>query len=247
MKPVKFIAIISGVTLGLLMQYSCTQPEGIGGNCHIKGNIWVNYYNDDFSLLQYDSIPAKDEDVFLLFGEETVIGEDVTTSYTGNFEFNYLWPGNYTLYYYSEDTTCQAPDDVEIIREITLEKNETLVLNDLVTYKSLKWDEGTSSITGRVFVTNYSDKDKTFKYNVPAKEQEIYLTYGNHHFYDERIRTQDDGTFVFPNLIKGTYRIFMYSRDIAENTDYFVIDTTVDIAGHNQHFVFDEIFYIDKL
>ncbi|MBN1927852.1 MAG: hypothetical protein JW798_18615 [Prolixibacteraceae bacterium] len=248
MKPVKKILIALSLLGGMFLHHSCTQPEGIGGNCHIKGKIMVKYYNDDFSILQFDeSTPAKDEDVFLLFGDETVIGEDATTSYTGEFEFNYLWPGNYKLYYYSEDTTCQAPDDVEIVKEITLENKDTLYLNDLLIYKSLDWNEGSSSIKGRVFVTNYSDKNKTFKYSVPAKEQEIYITYGNHEFYDERIRTQDDGTFVFSNLIKGTYRIFMYSRDIAEDTDYFVVEATAEITENNQHFEFEDIFYIDKL
>ncbi|HPR33827.1 MAG TPA: hypothetical protein PLK12_17125, partial [Prolixibacteraceae bacterium] len=87
---------------GLVFLLSCSQPEGIGGNSHIKGNLWIYYYNDDFSQLVFDEpMPAKDEDVFLLFGDKTTIGEDATTSYTGEFEFNYLWPGTYTIYYYS--------------------------------------------------------------------------------------------------------------------------------------------------
>ena len=34
-------------------------------------------------------------------------------------------------------------------------------------------------------------------------EQEIYLTYNNHTFYDDRIRTQADGEFEFGGLIPG--------------------------------------------
>ncbi|HPR31065.1 MAG TPA: hypothetical protein PLK12_03175, partial [Prolixibacteraceae bacterium] len=143
--------------------------------------------------------------------------------------------------------TRQAPDEIEMAKEITLEKNDTLYLNDLYLFRSLQWDEGTSSIKGRVFVVNYADNSKEYKYTVPAKEQEIYLTYGDHDFYDERVRTQDDGTFVFSNLIRGKYRIFMYSRDIEnEDTDYHIVEATVEIDNY-EHYEFDEIFYVDKL
>lgn len=243
----KKMSIITAITI--LLATSCSQDEGVGGNSHIRGKLMVNYYNDDFSqLLSSEPLPAQDEDLFLIFGEDSVVGEKTSTSYTGDFEFEYLWPGNYKLYYYSEDTLPSLSDkiDTKIVREITLAKNETATLNDLIIYKSLEWNEGTSTISGTVYLKNYK-KDGTVKYIVPAQEQEIYITYGNHKFYDERIRTSSDGTFVFKNLIKGSYRIFMYSEDITEQTAYKVVEKTVEVTDNNQDITIDDIFYVEKL
>jgi hypothetical protein len=232
--------------------FSCTQEEGIGGNSHIKGKIMVNYYNDDFSLLLSDEpVPAKDEDVYLLFGNDSTIGEKATTSYTGDFEFNYLWPGNYKLYYYTKDSTGISPDKIEKVKEITLKKNETLTIYTMVVNKSLNWDEGTSSFKGKVYVINYKNSSSypnlEIKDITPAQEQEIYLTYGNHPFYDVRTRTSSDGTFMFSNLIKGKYHIFLYSEDVTGGTAYDVIKKDFEITKNQQDVVLDEIIYTKKL
>lgn len=244
----KKMSIITAITI--LLATSCSQDEGVGGNSHIRGKLMVNYYNDDFSqLLSSEPLPAQDEDLFLIFGEDSVVGEKTSTSYTGDFEFEYLWPGNYKLYYYSEDTLPSLSDkiDTKIVREITLAKNETATLNDLIIYKSLEWNEGTSTISGTVYLKNYKNDGSEIKYIVPAQEQEIYITYGKHKFYDERIRTSSDGTFVFKNLIKGSYRIFMYSEDITEQTAYKVVEKTIEVTDNNQDITIDDIFYVDKL
>lgn len=353
--------IIITVSIGLF--FSCTQPEGIGGNSHIKGKIMVKYYNNDFSELLSDQIePAKDEDVYLLFGNDSVVGEDVKTSFTGDFEFEYLWPGNYKLYYYSDDTTGQSTEPVAIIKEFTLGKNETLDLGNLIINKKLKkdegfssimgkimlnyyndenlllsevpipakdedvflifgndqvtgedtktsytgdfafknllpgnyklnyysedtsgisvenieivkditlgkndtvkldtlfinkilnWDEGTSSIKGSVWVINYKNSSTYPKLEIkditPAQDLDIYIQYGNHPFYDERIPTSSDGTFMFRNLIKGNYRIFLYSEDVSGGTAMEVIEKKIEITENHQSIVLEEIIFIKKL
>jgi hypothetical protein len=232
--------------------FSCTQQEGIGGSAHIKGKIQVTYYNNDFSLLLSDEpAPAGDEDVFLLFGNDSVIGEDVTTSNSGNFEFEYLWPGNYKLFYYTDDTTGLTNDKIAVVKEITLVKNETLALNDLMIKKRLDWDEGSSSIKGTVFVVNYKNSsvypNLVIKDVTPAQEQEIYITYNNHPFYDERIRTTGDGTFMFQHLIKGKYKIHLYSEDKAGSTKMEVIEKEVEITENNKQYLINDTIYINRL
>lgn len=211
------------------------------GNSFIKGKILVNYYNDDFSLLLSDKpIPAKDEDVFLLFGNSLTVGKDTKTSFTGDFSFDYLLPGKYRLYYYSDDTTGISSEKLEISKEITVKNNETVKLDTLILSKSLKWNEGTSSFKGTVYLTNYKTSGE-FKDRTPAQEHEIYLTYGNHPFYDERIRTSSDGTFVFRNLIKGKYHIFLYSEDLEGGTSSVVIDRYFEITEDHQDVVLEKI------
>jgi len=248
------LLIVLIILSSIMFNTSCSQDEGFGGNSHIAGKIVVNYYNDDFSLLlSEEAMPAQNEDVFLIFGEDSVVGEKVETNFTGNFEFRYLWPGKYKVCYYSEDTLPSLSDkvDIEIVKEIELNSNETKYLNNLVIYKTLDWNEGTSSISGRVFVKNYKNSyeypNLVVKDITPAQELEIYITYGNHTFYDERLRTSSDGSFVFNNLIKGKYKIFMYSEDVSGGTAYKVIEKEIEITENNQDISINDIFYIEKL
>jgi hypothetical protein len=220
------------------------------GNSFVTGKIMINYYNDDFSLLLSEE-PARDEDVFLMFGNNTSVSDDTKTSMSGNFQFSYLWPGNYTLFYYSEDTTGISPEGIAIVNEFTLQQNQTVEFDNLIIKKSLEWDEGTSSIKGTVYVVNYLNSS-TYpnlvpKDITPAQEQEIYMTYGNHPFYDERIRTSRDGSFMFQNLIKGKYKIFVYSEDKAGGTEMEVIEKEIEITEDNTQYLITDIIYINKL
>jgi hypothetical protein len=222
------------------------------GSSFIKGKIMVNYYNDDFSLLLSDNpVPAKNEDVYLMFGNSLSFMKDTKTSFTGDFEFEYLLPGNYKLYYYSDDSTLATTKKIENIKDITLGKNETLTLNNLIIKKSLKWDEGTSSVKGTVYVINYKNSSSypnlDIKDITPSQEQDVYIQYGNHPFYDKKIATSSDGTFIFTNLIKGKYKVFLYSEDVTGGTAMDVIVKEFEITKDNQDFNFDQIIYVKKL
>jgi hypothetical protein len=222
---------------------ACTQDEGLGGNSHIKGKIKVNYYNDEGALLSDAVGPAGDEDVYLIFGNDSVIGAKTTTSNSGDFEYQYLWPGSYKLYYYSDDTTGLSDKKVAIEKDITLAKGETLVLDDLKKNKVLKWNEGTSSIKGTIMVINFKNSSSypnlVPKDYSPAQEQEVYIRYGNHPFYDERIRTSYDGSFMFQNLIKGKYNIFVYSDDRADSTEKDVKNAEFEVLENNTQYFLD--------
>jgi len=220
--------------------YSCSQQEGIGGNSNIKGKIMVNYYNDDFSLLLSDKpVPAKDEDVYIIYGNDSTIGDKTTTSYTGDFEFTYLWPGKYKIYYYTKDSTGIYPDKIEKVKSITLGKNETVTTENLTINKSLNWDEGTSSIKGTIWVINYKNTstypDLKVKDITRVQDQDVYIQYGKHPFYEKRIATSSDGTFLFQNLIKGSYKIFYYSEDITGHTAMIVKEKTIEIKEDYQY------------
>lgn len=248
MKTLKCYFVVMSL---LLLSWSCTQDEGFGGNSHINGQLLEKYYNEDFSVFQYEKV-AQDEDVFILFGEDKNIGENTATSYTGNFQFKYLWPGNYQLYYYSKDSASLSTEKKEIIYDITLEKNETKNLGTIYAYKTLSWNEGSAKIKGKIMLTNYKDNTKTWPNldvddTTPAQEQEVYITYNNADFYTDRVRTQGDGTFEFSNLIKGKYTIFVYSEDvITRHTNDIVKEFDIEITELNQVVVIDEIM-IEKI
>jgi len=216
---------------------SCTQPEGLGGNSHIKGVLIERFYNEDFSVLQTEE-PAKDEDVFLLFGDDLTVGEKTSTSYSGNFQFEYLWPGKYTLYFLSDDSLSTTPDKKETKQEIILEKNTTANLDTMYMNTVLDWNEGSATIKGKVRMINYVNESKYPNLEIkdigPAQDIDVYLIYNNHSIYDERIRTMGDGSFTFPNLLKGKYQVFLYSDDVKGNTEMIVKSFEVTINEINQ-------------
>ena len=242
------ITCVAGLCVTLAS--SCTQDEGFGGNSHIKGVLIEKYYNADSTVFQYE-LPAKDEDVFILFGDQNNVGEDTKTSFTGNFQFQYLWPGNYKLYYYSDNLKVPNGEKEEMVVDISLDKNQTYELDTLYTYKSLSWNEGSAKIKGKIWLINYKNESTPnnliVKDTTAAQEQEVYIVYNNADFYSDRIRTQGDGTFVFNNLLKGHYRIYVFSENVRSNiTGSIIKEAELDIISIDQEEVINDI-YIEKI
>lgn len=237
--------------LALLFLGSCIQEEGLGGNSSIEGVLVEKYYNKDFSVFQYER-PAKGKNVYLQFGDSNLADEDVETSYSGNFKFDYLWQGEYTLYYYSDDTSLKSPEEIEKLREVTIGKKQNINLDTLYTYKSLDWNDGTSKIKGNVRLINYKSESTPdnliIKDVTPAQEQEVYLTCNDEDFYVERIRTGSDGVFVFPDLIIGKYTVYLYSEDVRDNsTADIVVSVDIEITKMGQIVTIEDELIIEKI
>ncbi|MCF8362731.1 MAG: hypothetical protein K9G70_08940 [Prolixibacteraceae bacterium] len=235
----------------IFLSVSCVQEEGIGGDSSIEGVLVEKYYNKNFTVFQFER-PAKGEDVYLQFGNSSLADEDVETSYTGNFKFNYLWNGDYSLYYYSDDKSLETAKDIEIVHEITIGKTQSLHLDTLYTYKALDWDDGTSKIKGKVHLINYKNESTPdnlmIKDVTPAQEQEVYLTCNDEDFYVERIRTGSDGVFVFPDLIIGKYTVYVYSEDVRDNsTADIVVSVDVEITEMGQVVTIEDELIIEKI
>ena len=225
------------LTFSTLLLVSCEQPEGYGGSAAVRGHIISKYYSDDFGTF-IRSEPAIDEEVFLLFGDDENLGDRVFTSLTGSFAFEYLRPGSYTLYFMTEDSTIKDRDEHTKAIEFDLKNGEDLDLGEIEEFKTLDFDEGTGKIYGVIRLINYTNesvfpflevKDTSF-----AQEHEVYLIYGDHDYFDERIRTNYNGYFEFPNLIPGNYEIFTYSEDISGGTQDDVQKKIVSISDSIQ-------------
>ncbi len=226
------------VILGLLMVLtSCQKDEGFGGTGSIKGTLIEKHYNDDLSRLIYQN-PAVDEEVFIVFGDDPVVGDRVFTSLTGEFRFDYLYPGSYQIYYQSHDTTALLENKWGKPVRVELERGEVADLGELEKVDLLNYDDGTAVIRGVVWEIDYVNESRWPLLVVEsedfAHEQEVYLTYGEHAFYDERVRTQYDGYFEFSGLIPGDYLIFLYSEDVKRLTDHVVLKFEVTITEMDQ-------------
>lgn len=108
---------IFSVIILLILVSSCKKKEGEGGNGGIKGKVFTKRYTIDYSTY-ITTYAAKDEDVYIQYGEEVGVSDKTTTDYNGEFEFKYLYPGKYTIFVYSEDTTMNDLSGKIVVKQI---------------------------------------------------------------------------------------------------------------------------------
>ncbi len=246
----KLPLFLYSICILIITSLSCSKDEGVGGTATIRGKVITEDYNDDFSLF-LSRRNAAEEDVYIIYGEDKTFGDRLETSYDGSFEFRYLLPGNYRIFIYSEDSTSKLLYDTIVFKDVTISKKDDLVdAGILVELNTLDFDDGNSSIGGRVYVVNYDPNTICTAFpqadTALAQGEDVYLVYGKHEYFDERTRTHYDGTFTFNDLIKGTYKIYVYSEDLSGATQMIPVIKQVEIDEENQHEVIPDI-YINNL
>ena len=131
-----FLALF--VTLSLM---ACVKDPGLGGSGIISGKVnkevRVVLTNPNTAIY---SVPAADQDVYIVYGSHISPDDKVVTNYNGEFEFRNLRRGNYTIYTYSKDTTGVNPPVIDpsrmvILKEVELIDNQDQIeLSDLTIY-----------------------------------------------------------------------------------------------------------------
>ncbi|MEF8809638.1 MAG: hypothetical protein V5A47_01850 [Bacteroidales bacterium] len=212
--------------VGVLLVLSCEREPGPGGKSSIEGTLMVKEYNKDFSVL-LDERPAQSKDIYINFGDADVIGDDMETNFNGKFKFPFLQPGNYTLWYFSDDTIPNSNSEMVMEQNIKLDNKEKKKLGKIFTYDTKEFDEGSGTICGKVYLINYKnsatppyEEDSDIKDITPAQDEEVYLIYNENETFNEDVETNYDGKFCFTDLIKGKYRIFVYSEDLPGGVNY---------------------------
>ncbi len=96
--------------------------------------------------------------------------------------------------------------------------------------KKYAGEGGNSMIKGKVIVQNYNTNGTTLLGEYFGADVEVYIIYGeSSNFYNERVRTSYDGSFEFPFLTKGKYRVFVYSKcfDCDEGIEEVIVSTEI--------------------
>jgi len=133
--------LIGLIFCAALLLTSCEKPAGEGGNSTISGKVVKEYrlVLPNPSTAQY-TVPGADENVYIIYGDEVGVGDNIETNYKGEFEFDYLRPGKYTIYTYSEDTTGTNefdPNRMPIIEEVEInDKGETVNVPTMTIYEA---------------------------------------------------------------------------------------------------------------
>ncbi len=86
----------------------------------------------------------------------------------------------------------------------------------LIVFSSCAKEEGeggTATVKGKVIIHLVSDDFLTSYATFPDEEQDVYIMYGDDDFFSDNTETHYDGTFRFPYLRKGNYRVYAYSDD----------------------------------
>lgn len=116
-----------------------------GGNSTIKGKVFLRDYDIAFA----NSVPQNqyyksDEDVFIIFGNDTINDDNTKTSFDGSFQFDGLRKGVYQVYAFSKDSAkihdcwgCSIYPDSAVIKTVEITENrQVILLPDIVILKN---------------------------------------------------------------------------------------------------------------
>jgi hypothetical protein len=141
MKPISLKLLTAFGVLLTALATSCTPTPGDGGRASITGHVEeeARLVLTNGNSAQGDPYPARDHNVFLIYGDNVGPDDQVETNHEGNFVFPWLRPGDYTVYVYSEDTLgTNPPQDLVVLQQVSIESaTETVVLDTLRVYKEL--------------------------------------------------------------------------------------------------------------
>ncbi len=119
---------------------SCKKEPGIGGDASIYGKVYARHYNTTFTTkLTEHYLP--DSYVYIIFGNNLSYGQRIKTTYKGEFEFKYLYQGDYTIYTYSIDSAAivnhqiQPPDSAVVVKVSIKESDQQVNVGDLIVFK----------------------------------------------------------------------------------------------------------------
>ncbi|MBX7140190.1 MAG: hypothetical protein K1X63_03840 [Chitinophagales bacterium] len=109
---------------------ACSKNPGIGGDASIKGSVHVEHWNTTFTQF-ISEYPGADIYVYLVFGDDVSYGKRIKTNPDGDYEFKYLYKGDYTVYVYSLDSTFTVPGgSVAIEKKVNItDRKETAVVD----------------------------------------------------------------------------------------------------------------------
>jgi hypothetical protein len=141
MKPISLKLLTAVGVLLTALAASCTQTPGDGGRASLTGHVEeeARLVLTNGNSAQGEPYPARDHNVFLIYGDNVGPDDQVETNFEGNFVFPWLRPGDYTVYVYSEDTSgVNPPQDLVVLQQVTIESpGQTVVLDTMRVFKEL--------------------------------------------------------------------------------------------------------------
>lgn len=218
------VFLVAGLALS-----SCNNKEGEGGTGTVQGYVKLVHHPDDNYQLEADTLNAAKTDVFIVYGDEEFYGDDTETNPDGLYQFNYLTPGDYTVFAYS---TLPTGEKVPVAESVTLERGRVAQVPTIYVHDGKAY--GTSIITGKVWAWYFHNNE--WRGEGWAYEHRVYLRKLGDTYHIDDVRVGINGVFAFQKVLPGTYEVITYTQD-ANEVPSPVIDTiTVGV---------DEIFQME--
>jgi hypothetical protein len=127
---------ITLVLFFLILSAACTKGPGEGGRASISGKVYARNYSNSFILR--DSGYIGDQKVFIIYGDEQGVSDNVDTDFEGEFVFPYLRPGKYSVYVYTKRFGNTLLDSA-IVQTVTIDDRRQQVelpTFDIITLKN---------------------------------------------------------------------------------------------------------------
>lgn len=203
---------------------SCNKGPGEGGTGTVQGFVKLVHHPDDDYTLTPDTMVAAKTDVFIIYGDEDFFGDDVETNAEGMYQFEYLRPGEYTVFAYS---TLPSGEKVAVSETVELQRGAVAKVPTLYIHDGKAY--GTSVVKGRVHATYYHNG--SYRGEGWACEHRVYIRRVGEDIPFDDTRVGPDGYFAFQKLQPGTYEVYTVTQDFNEVPDFVFQSIEVEGAG----------------
>jgi len=209
---------------GLVLS-ACNNREGEGGRTTLVGQVYYKLQDTNGNFLGREE--ARNEDVFITYGDNERFDDDTHTHHDGQYQFPFLFKGKYTVYGYSDCPNCDSGIEPVSITVDLSGKREDFVAPDLELTRVLAPDDGTATLTGRVFVREYNTTGELVSEYYGA-DREVFIMFEDGQAPFERVLTSGEGYFEFPNLIPGNFVLYSFSE--CNNCPGSITPSEVDVT-----------------
>ena len=221
----KTIKLLMTLVAALLLLPACNKGPGLGGTGTVQGFVKLVHHPDDDYTLTPDTMAAAKTDVFIVYGDEAYFGDDAETGADGMYRFEYLLPGQYTVYAYS---TLPSGEKVPVYQTVNLQRGEVAQLPTLYIHDGKAY--GTSVVKGRVHAAYYHNG--SYRGEGWACEHRVYIRRVGEDVPFDDTRVGPDGWFAFQKLLPGDYEVFTVTQDFDEVPQFIYQEIFVDEAGY---------------
>ena len=208
----------------VMLFVSCNKGPGEGGTGTVRGYVKLVHHPDDDYTLTPDTMMAAKTDVFIIYGDEAYFGNDVETDANGMYQFEYLLPGNYTVFAYS---TLPSGEKVAVSETVNLQRGAVAQVPTLYIHDGKAY--GTSVVKGRVYAAYYHNG--SYRGEGWAYEHRVYIRRVGEDIPFDDTRVGPDGYFAFQKLQPGEYEVFTVTQDFNEIPDFVFQTITVEESG----------------
>jgi hypothetical protein len=125
----------------ILALTACEKPAGEGGTSKISGNVtyFTTTFNAQTSNMDTIYYPKANKDIYIIYSdnENDIFDDNTETDWNGNFHFQYLRKGDYTIYTYVDSIVVNTITyDYPVFKHVSItSNNSTNTLSDFVIQK----------------------------------------------------------------------------------------------------------------